>query len=474
MDLAVTNATVVTLDGDGLGIVDDGTIAVDGHRIEYVGPASGFDGAPDRVLDAEGCIVLPGLVDAHRHSGHALLRGGAQDLPEIEWMTDGLGPIARHATTADRIAGTRLAVAESLLSGVTTFGEYASEVGSLIEEVYEPLGLRVVAIETINEVVDDREERGPDEPYAFDRSKGENALDRAEALFENYGEHPLVTPAYGPQAVDMVSPELLRTVGERAGEHGRDFHVHVAQGERERRQIEARYGADESTVTVLAEEDLLGERLVAIHCHDATAGERKRIADAGARFVGCPSSIGAIDGVVPPLTEFLDHGAVVAVGTDQAPGPGGHDFFRELRTASLLSKTDATDPTAMPAWETLQRGTVGGARALGLGDAVGTLAEGTPADFVVVDLDVPNLAPAVSEPLHTAVPNLVFSGGSRGLRDVFVAGARVVADGSIQGMDVEAVVAEAQERAERVFDEAAVDWRAADSTLVSRADEGWL
>jgi 5-methylthioadenosine/S-adenosylhomocysteine deaminase len=474
MDVAITNTTLLTFEGEGLGIVDDGTIAFEDGEIAYVGPADDFRAHPDQRLDGSDRITMPGLVDAHRHTTHTLLRGAAQDLPEIEWMTDGLGPIARHADDTDRIAGARLGAIEGLRSGVTTVCEYAGNVEQLVEWVYRPLGVRVVATETINAVVDDREDRGPREPYAFDSEKGDAALDRAEALFDRYADDPLVTPAYGPQALDMVPRDLLETVRDRADENDRDVHVHVAQGRRERLQVQARYGEDASTVDVLDEVGLLSDRLVAVHCHDATPDERARIADAGARFVGCPSSIGAIDGVVPPVVEFLDRGAPTAIGTDQAPGPGGHDMLRELRTAAMLAKTDAGDPTALPAWEALEVGTIGGARALGLADRIGTLREGKAADVITLDASHSSLAPTVSEPFHTAVPNLVYAATRGAVRDVFVGGDRVVAAGVVQGLDESDVVAEARQRAVSVFRDAAEDWRRADSALVDATADGWL
>ena len=346
--------------------------------------------------------------------------------------------------------------------------------GSAASPVIGCSGVRVVATETINAVVDDREERGPREPYAFDLAKGEAGLDRAEALFDRYDDDPLVTPAYGPQALDMVPLDLLETVEERAREHDRDVHVHVAQGRRERLQVETRYGDDASTVDVLDEIGLLSDRLVAVHCHDATAEERARIAEAGARFVGCPSSIGAIDGVVPPVVEFLDREAHAALGTDQAPGPGGHDVLRELRTAAMLAKTDAADPTALPAWTVLKVGTTGGARVLGLADRIGTLEEGREADVITIDVAHSSVAPTVEEPFHTVVPNLVYSATRGAVRDVFVAGKQVVADREVQGVDEDAVVAEARDRAGAVFRRAAEDGHAAGSALVGAADDGWL
>jgi 5-methylthioadenosine/S-adenosylhomocysteine deaminase len=474
MELTITNALVITLDGSrgGVGIVEDGAVGVTRGEITFVGPTGGLDTSDAaRVIDADGAALLPGLVDAHVHTPLALLRGGAQDLPEIEWMDQGLEPLVRHMDERDRIAGSRLVVLEAVRSGVTTLGEYARRVERLIEEVYGPVGLRVAAAETINEVAADGD-RGPSEPYPFDRERGEAAFERAEALFERYGDDLLVTPMYGPQALDMVSPELLERVRRRADERDASIHVHVAQGERERLQVRARYGPDASTVDVLEDRGLHDERLIAVHCHGATGEERSRIVEAGARTVCCPGSIAAIDGVVPPVVELLEAGAPVGLGTDQAPGPGGHDLLRELRTASLLSKVDRGDPTSLPAWEALRLGTLGGVRALGIADRVGTIEVGKRADLAVIPLDTPSVAPAVDSPLHTAVANLVYGGARAGT--VIVDGQPVLLDGEFIGIDERATVEEATERARALFERAGDDWREAGSKLVSDVEAGRL
>ncbi len=476
MDTLVTNGTLLTMRGDRLGIVDDGAVGIDDGRISYVGPASDGPDAndADEVVDADGGVVMPGLVNAHTHTSHTLLRGGAQDVPEIEWMNRALGPLAAHADESDRVAGARLGVLEAVRGGATTVCEYADGVGTLVEEVYRPLGIGVVAVETINEVPDQRDDLGPRDLYPFDREQGEEALSRADRLFETFGDDPLVTPAYGPQALDMVSPDLLETVQAHAHERGAKLHLHTAQGEREAIQIEERYGEDESTVSVLDDLGIVDDSLVAVHCHGATPDERRRLAEGGAAMLGCPSSISAIDGIVPPVAEFREYGAAVGIGTDQAPGPGHHSMFREARTAATLSKVEQTDPTALTAPEALRLATVGGAAALGIDDEVGTLEEGTRADLLVVETDQLSTAPAVDSPLHTAVPNLVYSTTGREVRDVFVAGEGVLRGGAFVNADPEAAVAEATERAAALYERASEDWHAADSALVDAVEDGWL
>jgi 5-methylthioadenosine/S-adenosylhomocysteine deaminase len=472
MDLAIRNTRLVTMADGRPNPIADGAVGVDDGELVYVGPDGDFDGDPAETVDGSDHVTVPGLVDAHVHTRHTLLRGGAQDVPEIQWMDRALGPLARHLDEADRVAGAKLGVLEALHSGVTTMGEYAGEVADLVEAVYRPWGVRVAATETINEVSDERDDVGPGEPYRFDREQGETALQRADALVERYADDPLVEPMYGPQALDMVSLDLLAETFDRAAAADATVHVHVAQGRRERLQIQARYGEDASTVSVLDDEGLLGDRLLAVHCHDAGEGERQRIADSGASYVGCPSSIAAIDGVTPPVEFFREAGAAVGLGTDQAPGPGSHDFRQELRTAAMLAKTDRGDPTALPAWEALGMGTLGGAEALGIDGRVGSLVEGKRADVAMFRVDDPGLAPVVDSPLATAVPNLVH--GAASADAVLVDGAFVLRDGALVAGDGDAVVATAQSRAADVFDRAEADWRAAGSDLVERVDEGWL
>jgi 5-methylthioadenosine/S-adenosylhomocysteine deaminase len=343
-------------------------------------------------------------------------------------------------------------------------------VDRLVEDVYEPWGVRVAATETIEGVVDRGDD--PEEPYDLDEGAAREALGRADDLAARYPDHPLVEPMYGPQAVDMVPEAVLEDTVALARERDCRVHVHVAQGRRERLQVQARYG--DSSIAVLDRRDLLGPELIAVHCHDAAPDELARLARAGATYVGCPSSIAAIDGAVPPMEEFRRRGVPVGFGTDQAPGPGGHDFLRELRTASLLAKVDAGDPTALPAWHAFAAGTVGGARALGIDDEVGTIEEGKRADVVLLDAGEPGLAPAVADPLETLLPNLVYSASRAAVTDVLVDGAFRVRDGEFVAGDEAAVVETARERATALFDRAADDWRAADSDLVGAADAGWL
>ena len=474
VSFAIINTWLLTMQGRGLGIVENGTLAIENDSIVYAGPSDRFDASGASVtIDGSHHVTMPGLVNTHFHSAMTLLRGGAQDMPEIEWMNRGVGPLGAHVNDDDSLVGSKLAVVEGLRSGTTTFAEYGANVARLVENVYQPFGVRVVATETINEISPNRAHLKPTDLYEFDPSKGEAALGQAERLFDSFRGEDLVTCMYGPQALDMVSVELLSRIRDRAVSRGAGMHLHLAQGGRERLQIQGRYGDDASTVSVMREHDLLGDFLIAAHCHDTDEAERESMADAKVRMASCQSSISMIDGIVPPLSHYVeDLGGTAGLGTDQAPGPGNHNMFREMRTASLLAKVIHRDPTRLPAWKALELATIGGARVLGLDDTIGSLEAGKRADVITVNLRHPNLSPTVSQPFRNFVPNLVYSASGAEIDNVFINGRRVMADGRLTFVDESDLMAEADERAARIFASAESDWRRAGSMLVQHVDHG--
>lgn len=472
MDIAIINTWLVTFQ-KGLGIIRDGALGITGDQIVYAGETAECNyKSADIIIDGSNHVTMPGLINAHTHTGLTLLRGCAQDLPEIEWMVKALGPLARHMSTEDRVIGSKLGVLEGLHSGTTTFSEYTSNVSKILEEVCLPFGVRVVATETINETVK-REELLPKDLYEFDRSKGKEALNRTEELFRKFNDEEMVTCLYGPQALDMVSLETLNVVKEVAHERQCKIHMHVAQGERERLQIKGRYSSNATTVKVLDNYGFLDDSLIAVHIHDTTFKERELLVKKGVKMVGCPSSISMIDGIVPPLHHYIQLGGTCAIGTDQAPGPGSHNMFREMRAASILSKVNTKDPTALPAWKALQLGTVYGADVLGL-TKTGTLEPGKKADVITVDLSHANLTPVIATPFKNFVPNLIYSTTGAEVDNVIINGSLVMHNSKFTEIDEKAIIKEANKRAEAIVERAEEDWKRAGSTFVEYVKKGLM
>ncbi|MHA1970143.1 MAG: amidohydrolase family protein [Candidatus Hodarchaeales archaeon] len=313
MGIAIINSLLITQSGTGSGLIRNGAIGISGNKINFVGKTEDCNyREADKVINASNHVTLPGLINSHIHSGEALLRGGAQDLPEIEWMNKGLGPFAKQLTPNDLVLGSKLGVLEGIRSGTTTFAEYSRYVSRIVEEVFIPFNARVVAIETINEISADRSKLKPTDIYELDLNKGLSDLKRANQLFDKYKNVNTVSIQYGPQALDMISLDLLHDVNLQAKEKNTKLHMHIAQGKRERFQIKGRYGANTSTVKVLDDQKILDSDLIAAHIHDTSVEERQLLVKRGVCMVGCPSSISLIDGIVPPIGHYIELGGSAA------------------------------------------------------------------------------------------------------------------------------------------------------------------
>jgi 5-methylthioadenosine/S-adenosylhomocysteine deaminase len=207
-----------------------------------------------------------------------------------------------------------------------------------------------------------------------------------------------------------------------------------------------RYG--KRTPAYLDQLGYLDDQLLAVHLTEATEDEAALVASRGARMALCSGSIGIIDGIVPPSKAFRDAGGLVALGSDQASGNNCNNIFNEMKLTALLNKVRFRDPTVLPAWEVLRMATIEGARAIGLGDEIGSLEAGKQADLILVDLTALNLTPVLEAPVRNIVPNLVYAASGHEVKTVLVAGRVLVRDGQVLTADEATVRARAQVEAE--------------------------
>ncbi len=456
-DWLVVHAHLFTMEGAGVGYAPDGAVAVRDGRIVGAGSTSELALAfeAEETLDASGCAVLPGLIDAHMHTPLAIVRGVAQDVSH--WMQQALAPFSRHITPEASLAGTRLNVVEALKAGTTTLVDYARPIPGWAE-VFERIGVRARLTPTINALppggmagwtVGDL--------YPLDEAAGQAAVDAAVTFARDWhgAAGGRITVMLGPQAPDMLSREQLLQVKRIADREGWMIHMHVAQGDREIDQMLKRYG--QRTPAYLDQIGYLDEQLLAVHLTEATDEEAALIARRGARMALCSGSIGIIDGIVPPAHVFRSAGGLVALGSDQASGNNCNNVFNEMKLTALFNKIKFRDPTVMPAWEVLRMATIEGAQAIGLGNEVGSLVVGKQADLIVVDLGAPNLSPIIQSPVRNIVPNLVYAGSGHEVRDVMVAGRLLMRDRRMLTADEEAIRRDTQREGEAVARRVAAD-----------------
>lgn len=476
VDILIKNGLLLTMRGEGVGTVENGAVAIEGSYIVAVGETQDVEKqfpSADRILDARGKAVLPGFVDAHIHTGMTILRGQGQDVPEIEWMLKTMGPFGRHTTGEHRLKASALGVLEALKSGTTCFGEIG--VGSeVVEEVYAKAGVRAKIASTINEI-GPSSRRSAYELYEFDPAVGERRLRESLDLVDKWhgAEEGRITCLLAPQAADMMSKELLLNVKEIAEEKDLLVHIHIAQGGREEIQMKLRYG--KTAPRFLDEIGFLDSRVIGAHCHQTTDEEVALLAERKVRYVSCPSSIGIIDGITPPLQVYIASGGWAAgLGSDQASGNNSHNMMTELKVAALLNKTRHRDPTVLPAWKVLRIATIEGARCLGLDGVIGSLESGKKADLVMMNLKVPHLTPVVSTPVRNVAPNIVYSARGDEVDTVIVDGKVLMENRKVLTMDEERIIEEAQKAAEEVTSKAAEDYYRADSLLAKTMKKGLL
>lgn len=473
-DFLFTHAHLFTMQGDGVGYVADGAVAVRGATIAAVGTTSELSArfAANEVIDASHHALLPGLIDAHMHMPLAIVRGVAQDVSH--WMQKALSPYSRHITPEAALAGVRLDLLEALKAGTTTMGDYTHPLPGWAE-IFEQAGVRARLTPTINAMpAGGMAGWKVGDLYPLDPAVGAQSLERALQFAQSWhgAANGRITVMLGPQAPDMMETEQLLEVKRVAAREGLMIHMHVAQGDREIEQMVKRYG--KRTPDYLREIGYLDGQLLAVHLTEATDEETEMIAHRGARMALCSGSIGIIDGIVPPALVFRKAGGLVALGSDQAPGNNCNNIFNEMKLTALFNKIKYRNPTALQAWDVLRMATIEGAQAIGLGDEVGSLEVGKKADMILVNLRSPNLVPALETPIRTIVPNLVYAATGREVVLSMVNGKILLRDGKALTMDEATIVAEAQAQAEIVATNVASDPVHRGMALLEAMTNGWL
>jgi len=408
-------------------VLRDHAVRVVDGRIDAVLPAGE---ARERFPDDERVsldrhALLPGLVNAHTHSPMALLRGYADDLALDDWLRKHIWPAEQRWVSERFVAdGTRLAFAEMLRGGVTAFNEmyFFPEV---MADVAVETGLRAMLGAPIIDVPT---------PWA---SGIDDCLAKSRDLVERVADLDLVEAALAPHAPYTVDEPGLEAVAALSRDTGTRVNMHVLEAAWEVDHSRREYG--KGPLERLQDHGLLGPEFMAVHMVHLQDDDVRRMADSGAHVIHCPESNLKLANGVCPVPGLTAAGVNVAIGTDGAASNNNLDLLGEARTAALLAKGFSRDPRALDAWQALDLLTINGARALGWDSRVGTIEAGKRADLCAVDLSHPE-----TQPIHHVHSQVVYSAASRQVSDVWVDGARLLRDGALTTLDLEAVLASAE------------------------------
>ena len=369
-------------------------------------------------------LLLPGLVNAHGHLAMTLLRGLGESESLDDWLNNTIWPLEARWMDEDFVRdGTRLAVAEMVATGTTTASDmyYFPETAAL---ACRDAGFRLQSTFPLIEM-----------PNAYSADFDE-CLAKGLALHDRFRDDDLVTTCFGPHSAYTVDPERLRRVAMLADEIDADVHIHLHETEDEVAGALRSQGG--TWIRVLDEVGLLTERLQAVHMTAVSDAEIDLVSERGVRIVHCPHSNMKLASGICPVTKFLAAGATVGLGTDGAASNNALDMFGEARLAALLAKSANADPTVLPAADIVAMATLGGARAIGMDDRIGSIEVGKRADLVAVDLDHPAMQP-LNDP-HAA---LVHSDAGARVTHTFIDGRCVYENGSWNTLDIEQVLARA-------------------------------
>jgi len=428
-DIIIFNGTVVTMDSQER-IIPDGLLAISNGTIRIIEKGNKGSIQAEKELDAEGGLILPGLINGHTHAAMTLFRGLADDLPLMTWLNNYIFPVEGKMDANFVRVGTLLACAEMILSGTTTFCDMY-----LFEEEVARASKKAGMRSLVGEVL-----------YDFP-SPNYGTLDRGftytEALIQRWREDPLVNIAVEPHSLFTCGTELLLKANELALTHGVPLIIHVAETREELHEIKNRSG--KTLGRYLQDLGLLGPHLILDHCVHVSKDEIALLAEHAVSVVHNPESNMKLASGIAPVPEMLAKGITVALGTDGCASNNNLDLFGEMDMAAKLHKVSKLDPTALDAQTVIRMATIDGAKALGLEKITGSLEVGKRADVIVVDCNKPHLTP-----MYNPYSHLVYAATGHDVKHSIIDGKVVMENRKLLTLDVKDIMEQSKEKSKKV------------------------
>ena len=434
------HAIILTVD-EKRRVYLDGALAVEGSRIAAVGTRAALEQAYPNVprIHCQGNILMPGLINTHMHLAQCMLRGMADDMPLLPWLTQRIWPVQGGYTPEQYLASARIGMAEMLLNGTTTFVESmaASHYGmeGLVEAV-EQSGMRGMISKIVMQP-----HKGmllpPSMTEGFDASF-EAALEAKKRY--DHSADGRIQIWLGPRWTAMFSQELMERVSRYMNEYGFRATLHYAESPEDVAAIQAATGL--TPAEFLRAKGAAKKEMLLVHCTALPQGDEALLAEDGVSVSYCPGSNMKTAMGFSRAWDMLQAGVNVTFGTDAPACDNNADLFLAMRLGCLLQKHEAKDPTVLSAEQAIEMCTIGAAKAIGMEREIGSLEPGKRADFIEVAVQRPRLCP-----LNNPASAIAYGATGDAVKTVVVNGNTLVRDHKLMSMDLGRVLEDAQKTA---------------------------
>lgn len=417
-----------------------GDLMVEGSQIVTVGGS--IDQPADQVIDLRGDLLIPGLIQTHIHLCQTLFRGQADDLQLLDWLKLKIWPLEGGHDPESLYDSALLGIGELFLGGTTTIVDM--ETVHHTEQAFEAIlasGLRALSGKVMMDVCN------KDIPSSL-RETTSDSLQESVDLYEKYhgkGNGRLEV-AFAPRFVISCTDTLLKEVSRIAREKNTFVHTHASENQSEIQVVESTRGM--RNIIYLDKVGLTGPKLILAHCIWLDEAEKEILIQSKTRISHCPSSNLKLASGIAPIPELIKRGAEISLGADGAPCNNNLDVFVEMRHAALIQKP-LHGPTVMPAQKVFELATLGGARAIGHEQDLGSLEVGKKADLAVVSLQGLHTWPNEQVDVYS---QLVYQATSSDVRLTMVDGQIVMQDRQLLTIDVPRLKASSTQSLKRVIE----------------------
>ncbi len=380
----------------------------------------------DKIIDAEGKILLPGLINTHTHLSMTLFRGLADDLSLDSWLNDHIWPMEANLNGDYCYIGALLGAVELIKSGTTTFSDmyfYMEDVARAVEDA----GIRAVL------------------SYGMidfgDAERRENELNENLELFKNCNgmADGRIKVFLGPHSPYTASEELLIRTRELADEDNMGIHIHDSETQKEIDDVSAEKGL--RPFEYLEKIGLLGPDVVAAHCVWLSDEEIDIIKKHDVKVSHNPCSNMKLASGISPVSKLIENDICVSIGTDGASSNNNLDLIEELKTASLLQKVATLDPKVLSSDEAVEMATIKGAEALGLDSEIGSIEVGKKADIILIDTNAANMVPDSSN----LTSNIIYSANGSNVDTTICNGKILMENKKLTVLDEDEIYAKAKQ-----------------------------